>query len=182
MECRPNLFNICVELKITQYHNVPKNELINAIIERQNKLDELKGSEEVKEDSIGNVEGFEEAKGQDEPETNMELIVCDDSEYSETLNLTKELKTQFLEKHYFFEFNKQVWTQAKKVTEFLEFVDSHKVIQQHVLSCNKITFKSFPKNIQSLITVGMPSGHTQHIKPDTIFINDESVFVLECKR
>ena len=46
MECRPTLFNICLELKITQYHNVPKSEVINAIIERQNELDAFKGSEE----------------------------------------------------------------------------------------------------------------------------------------
>ena len=49
MKCRPSLFNICHELKIAQYHNLPKNALISAIIERQNKLDELKAVEESKE-------------------------------------------------------------------------------------------------------------------------------------
>ena len=48
MECRPTLFNICHELKITQYHNVPKSEVINAIIERQNELDAFKGSLRIK--------------------------------------------------------------------------------------------------------------------------------------
>ena len=42
MECRPSLFNICHELKITQYLNLPKGTLIEAILERQNKLDTLR--------------------------------------------------------------------------------------------------------------------------------------------
>ena len=74
----------------------------------------------MNEDSISNDQGFEETKGQEESKTIMELIICDDSNNSESLDLTKELKTQFLEKHYFFEYDKQVWTQAKKIACFLE--------------------------------------------------------------
>ena len=43
MECRPTLFEICHKLKITQYHNLQKSALIEAIVERQNKLDQKQG-------------------------------------------------------------------------------------------------------------------------------------------
>lgn len=49
MECRPSLFDICHRLKITQYHNLQKNALIEAIVERQNEIDSLQGIEEYKD-------------------------------------------------------------------------------------------------------------------------------------
>ena len=67
------------------------------------------------------------------------------------------------------------------MTEFLEFVDAHQVIQHNVSSSNKISFKNFPETIKSLISKGMYSVHTYKIHPDTIFINDEGVFDLFMK-
>ena len=52
MECRPSLFSICHELKIAQYHNLPRTALISAILERQHELDEMKGVEESKEEIV----------------------------------------------------------------------------------------------------------------------------------
>ena len=80
MECRPSLFNICHELKITQYHNSPKCVLIDAIIERQSQLDTLRGDTEVKEEQVS---------------------VQSEDNTSDSVDLLKVQK-EFLQSHFFF--------------------------------------------------------------------------------
>ena len=78
-------------------------------------------------------------------------------EAQDTLDLTKDLKTQFLEKHYFFGYNNQVWTQAKKIAKFLEFKEPERMIQYHVSCENKMSFKLFPNEMKADISSGSNS-------------------------
>ena len=82
----------------------------------------------------------------------MELVVSDDSKKKhETLDLTKELKTQFLGTHYFFQYNSVVWTQGNPVALFLEFKDPSSAIRDIIEKDDKLMFREFPETIKNNI-------------------------------
>ena len=96
--------------------------------------------------------------------------------------MTEDLKTQFLNNHYFFEYNGQAWTKANDVARFLDFKEPRKIISHHVSENNKLYFKQFSDTIQKNINseIGNIISY-QTIHPETIFINDEGVFDLFMK-
>jgi len=171
MECRPSLFDICHRLKITQYHNLQKNALIEAIVERQNELDCLQGIEEYKDDvPHGNNETVEINKISD-------TGIVNSSQSNETKYLTQQLKTQFLEKNYFFEFNNQVWVHGKSVCEFLEYKDPSVAIHDMIDLEDKKMFCQFPENIRTDISTSHLSVNC-YIDPNIIFITSTGMLEL----
>lgn len=120
----------------------------------------------------------------------MEIVKNNDTMITDTVELTEDFKTQFLNNHYFFEYDRQVWTKAKDVAHFLDFNDTRRVICHHVSESNKIMIKHFPDTIQKIIrrrlTPPSPKSITstnqpETIHPETMFINDEGVFDLFMK-
>ena len=163
MECKPTLFDICNTLKITNYHNMNRNAIIDAIIERQNELDRLRGVEETKEpeDSVADEHTVAEryvdlmnesiTQGQcivNETKESESFEIVEQTVTAEIIDLTKDLKAQFLEKHFFFEYNGQVWTQANLVAEFLKYKDPGCAIRDLVDPDDKMHFKDFPPKVR----------------------------------
>ena len=163
MEFRPSLFDICHKLKITQYHNMNKNSIIDAVIERQNNLDRLKGTtNETIEPNISEI--------------------TEHIDSVEDVNLTKDLKTQFLEKHYFFKNDGQVWTQANLVADFLEYKDASSAIRDLVDNDDKIYFKDFPPKTRLNISNAMKkvgvSPQNHRLQQKTLFITSTAILEL----
>lgn len=179
MECRPSLFNICNKLKITKYHNLQKNTLIEAIIERQNEIDRLRGIEEYKDDVPQDNNKIVEMN----PVSDMIIM---ESAYSKNTNvmaleLTQQLKIQFLEKHYFFEFNNIVWVQAKSIASFLEYKEPSLAIRDIIDVEDKKMFNEFPEKIRSDISskvCGKGTYNHHNIDPKTIFITSTGMLDL----
>ena len=123
--------------------------------------------------------------------------------HNEAHELTEELKTHFLRKHYFFEYIGQAWTKANDVARFLDLKDAQNMVYHHISATDKIMFKQFPHNIQKSIISGigyritnsirdnMPDQDSMvrnkipdsncNIHPETMFINEEGVFELFMK-
>ena len=155
-----------------------------------------KYKETQKQNKIEKSTGFEETKGEtdtDEHSHNDALVVVNDDTVLvdnkdraiiDTLELTEDLKTQFLKNHYFFQYNGQAWTKANAVARFLEFKDARKIIYHHISEGDKLTFMQFPdaiqKSIISTLRTSVPA-QPQVIHPETMFINDEGVFDLFMK-
>ena len=168
MECRPTLFEICHKLKITQYHNLQKSALIEAIVERQNKLDQLQGM----------IEYDEEVHHVENQILNTETI---QSKTNVTSDLTKELKTQFLEKHYFFEYDNQLWVQGKSVATFLEYKEPSLAIRDIVDSDDKKMFHEFPEKTRidmSGKVCGKGTSDHHNIDPKSMFISSTGMLDL----
>ena len=165
MECRPTLFEICHKLKITQYHNLQKSALIEAIVERQNKLDQLQGISE-----------YNEEVHQD----NNQITVYETIQSKNTngrSNLTQHLKTQFLEKHYHFEFDNQVWVQGKSVANFLEYKEPSLAIRDMIDVDDKKMFHEFPEHIKIDIMRNQKIKENCHkLDSKTMFINENGLW------
>lgn len=187
MECKPTLFDICYTLKITNYHNLNKNAIIDAIIERQNELDRLHGVEETKEpaDSVTDEHTVAEkyVDLMNESKTQHQCIVNETKEpesfeivgktvTSEIIDVSKDLKAQFLEKHFFFEYNGQIWTQANLVAEFLKYKDPACTIRDLVDYADKMHFKDFPADIKSWVN---QHDRNSRLQQNTFFINDRGL-------
>ena len=100
------------------------------------------------------------------------------------MDLTQQLKTQFLDKHYFFEFNKQVWTHGKKIAQFLEYVDPASAVSVIVESDDKCMFSQFPENIRIDVARNVLVSKQQHVpimQPSTIFITSTGMLDLFLK-
>ena len=143
--------------------------------------------------NIEKEEGFEETKGETMEEISNETEIepydreegiVDVEMVINSIELTEDLKTQFLNNHHFFEYNGQAWTKANDVARFLDFKDARNMIYNQVSKKNKITFKQFPETIQNTIIYGVRDSvpdQQKSIHPETIFINDEGVFDLFMK-
>ena len=155
-----------------------------------------KYKETQKQNKIEKSTGFEETKGETDTDehshndalvvVNEDTVLVDDRDQAivDTLELTEDLKTQFLKNHYFFEYNNQAWTKANDVAYFLEFKEARYVIYSHVSKSDKIAFKQFPDTVQKAIISGIRFSKTDHqkpIHPETMFINDEGMFDLFMK-
>ena len=157
----------CLALKTQKYKETQK----------QNKMEKSTGFEETKGDMDTNEHSHNDAL----VVVNKDTVQINDNDQEaivETLELTEDLKTQFLKNHYFFEYQGQVWTKAKDVARFLEFKEPRNMIYNHVSKNNKLTFKQFPGNVQKNIisALGVLITH-----PETMFINDKGVFDLFMK-
>ena len=75
------------------------------------------------------IESYDQEKGI----VDVEMVI-------NSIELTEDLKTQFLNNHYFFEYNGQAY-----------FKEASSMIYHHVSKKNKITFKQFPVTIQNNI-------------------------------
>ena len=162
----------CLALKTQKYKETQK----------QNKMEKSTGFEETK----GETDTDEHSHNDALVVVNTDTVLVDDKDQAiiDTLQLTEDLKTQFLKNHYFFEYNGQAWTKANNVARFLEFKEARYVIYSHVSKSDKIAFKHFPDTVQKAIISGIRFSKTDHqkpIHPETMFINDEGVFDLFMK-
>lgn len=214
---KQSLFDISFKLKITNYHDMKRNAIIDAVIERQNELDRLRGVEETKtQDSpitFGHtivdesVDLTNNLKTQDNSMINIVNVISkrqseveifpsiaqkkkpDGSEIvnhrntTESIDPTKDLKTQLLEKNYFFEYNEQVWTQANLITECLQYKDSVSAIRDLVDQKDKMYFRDFPPHIKRnirnagavVMEVESKSSSNRRLQQNTLFINDNGL-------
>jgi prophage antirepressor-like protein len=138
--------------------------------------------------NVEKEEGFEETKGETmeeiSNETEIESYEKKEDAFVDTVDLTEGLKTQFLNKHFFFEYKGQAWTKANDVARYLDFKEARNIIYYHISDSDKIVFKQFTNNVQNSILSGMSYLITHpkfNIHPETIFINDEGVFDLFMK-
>ena len=150
--------------------------------QKQSKIEKTTGIEETKEEKENDANSNEDTIAV----VNNEIVPVDSNGpmISDKVELTEDLKTQFLKNHYFFEYNGQAWTKANDVALFLDFKDTRNIIYHHVSEGNKITFKQFPDNIQTIIISGVRNlipDLQKSIQPETMFINDEGVFDLFMK-
>ena len=163
----------CLALKTQKYKETQK----------QNKMEKSTGFEETK----GETDTNEHSHNDVLVVVNTDTVLVDNNDQEtivEALELTEDLKTQFLKNHYFFEYNSQAWTKANDVAYFLEFKEARYVIYSHVSKSDKIAFKQFPDTVQKAIISGIRFSKTDHqkpIHPETMFINDEGVFDLFMK-
>ena len=95
--------------------------------EEEEDTQEQSAEEETKEQE----QGTEEEKGQEEEKEN-----------ANTIELTEDLKAQFLKEHYFFNYKGQVWTKANNVGRFFQFKDARHMIYHHVLEFSRKHTKS----------------------------------------
>ena len=146
---------------------------------KHKKGEKVEGSEETKNEVIN------ETHEHDGTEGSSDIVIIDDIKEPVTLHdpieLTEDLKTQFLSKHYFFEYMGQAWTRANDVARFLEFKEARNIIYYHISEADKIPFKQFPACIQNVIISGIGYHITDRLHPETMFINDEGVFELFMK-
>ena len=176
MECRPSLFDICQKLKISQYHNLNKNAVIHAILEQQENLDLLKGVEETKNKEVLT-----------ETDVSTEMIVCEEetkneemlmeTKVVEPIELTQDLKSQFLDNHHFFQYDKRVWTQANLIAQYLQYKTPAKAISDIVEVDDKLMFHEFPEKIQVCIKQQDPKCN-HSLQQSTIFITTTGILEL----
>ena len=98
-----------------------------------------------------------------------------------TSDLTKELKTQFLEKHYFFEYDNQLWVQGKSVATFLEYKEPSLAIRDIVDSDDKKMFHEFPEKTRidmSGKVCGKGTSDHHNIDPKSMFISSTGMLDL----
>ena len=152
--------------------------------QKQSKIEKTTGIEETKEEKENDANSNEDTIAV----VNNEIVPVDSNGpmISDKVELTEDLKTQFLKNHYFFEYNGQAWTKAKDVARFLDFKETRCIIYTHISKSDKFQFKQFPDTIQKSIISGMSVLNTHSkinnqpistVHPETVFINDEECLI-----
>ena len=195
LECRPSLFNICHQLHITNYHNLQKSVLIDAILKRQNELNtkctiEEEGIEEHKfnihNDGIAdNIFSIDKEKEdiadhilaiEEEGVAEHEFVMEEESTQFVSVDLTKDFKSKLEKQKCFFQYNGVLWIQARKVAQFLEYKDI-KTMLKHVSLINRIEFQNFPKVIRNNILhiLHQTSNCSVGMQPRATFVNEKGL-------
>ena len=120
--------------------------------------------EKTKQKKSEKIEGVEETKNgvsneiheHDVTERSSDIASIDDIKESMTphdpIELTEDLKAQFLRKHYFFEYMGQVWTRLNDVACFLDLKDAKNSFH-HISESDKSSLNSFQVPVNNQLSM-----------------------------